>query len=51
MYDLFLLDSLPRQQATMAPHMLNGDKLWLKRAAKRNSRLAPRLNYWPCGSN
>ena len=38
MYDLFLLDSLPRQQATMAPHTLNGDKLWLKRAAKRNSR-------------
>lgn len=24
----------------MAPHMLNGDKLWLKRAAKRNSRWA-----------
>lgn len=40
MYDLFLLDTLPRQQATMEPHTLNGEKVWLKRAAKRNSRLA-----------
>ncbi|RUR31089.1 hypothetical protein [Vreelandella nanhaiensis] len=40
MYDMFLLDTLPRQQATMEPHTLNGEKVWLKRAAKRNSRLA-----------
>lgn len=40
MYDLFLLDSLPQQQASMAPHTLNGEKVWLKRAAKRNSKLA-----------
>ena len=40
MYDLFLLDSLPQQQATMAPHTFKGEKVWLKRAAKRNSRLA-----------
>lgn len=40
MYDLFLLDSLPQQQANMASHTLNGQKVWLKRAAKRNSKLA-----------
>lgn len=40
MYDLFLLDTLPQQQANMAPHTVNGEKVWLKRAAKRNSALA-----------
>ncbi|MGP9798879.1 hypothetical protein ACT3UJ_16170 [Halomonas sp. 86] len=40
MYDLFLLDSFPQQQASMASHTLNGQKVWLKRAAKRNSQLA-----------
>lgn len=40
MYDLFLLANFPHQQASMAPHTVNGKKVWLKRAAKRNSKLA-----------
>ncbi|PRY64732.1 tRNA A-37 threonylcarbamoyl transferase component Bud32 [Vreelandella songnenensis] len=40
MYDLFLLDTMPKQQATMSAHTLNGERVWLKRAAKRNSHLA-----------
>jgi tRNA A-37 threonylcarbamoyl transferase component Bud32 len=40
MYDLFLFDTLPRQQATMASYILDGQQVWLKRQAKRNSRLA-----------
>ncbi|MCS2607738.1 hypothetical protein [Halomonas dongshanensis] len=40
MYDLFLLDTYSKQQDTMAPHVVEGRKVWLKRAAKRNSRLS-----------
>lgn len=40
MYELFLLDMLPQQQANMASYTLHGQKVWLKKAAKRNSRLA-----------
>lgn len=40
MYDTFLFDTLHRQQATMAPHNIAGQKVWLKKAAKRNSRLS-----------
>ncbi|WP_447554794.1 hypothetical protein [Vreelandella sp. EE22] len=38
MYDAFLKETYPEQQASMAPHTLNGEKVWLKRAARRNSR-------------
>ena len=38
MYDIFLFDTLHRQQATIEPHIINGQKVWLKKAAKRNSR-------------
>ncbi|TVP50145.1 MAG: hypothetical protein EA345_05435 [Halomonas sp.] len=40
MYDTFLFDTLHRQQASMAPHVFNGQKVWLKRQAKRNTRIA-----------
>ncbi|WP_249976392.1 hypothetical protein [Vreelandella olivaria] len=40
MYDLFLFDTLPQQQANMASYNVDGQKVWLKKAAKRNSRLA-----------
>lgn len=40
MYDLFLLDTLPQQQANIAPYTLNTQRVWLKKATKRNSRLA-----------
>ncbi|MBZ5487409.1 hypothetical protein HW452_07710 [Halomonas aquamarina] len=40
MYDHFLLDTLRQQQATMAAHTLNGERVWLKRAARRNSSMA-----------
>lgn len=39
MYDTFLFDTLHRQQATIEPHIFNGQKVWLKKAAKRNSRI------------
>ncbi|EHJ94245.1 hypothetical protein [Vreelandella boliviensis] len=40
MYDTFLFDTLHHQQATMAPHFFNGQKVWLKKAGKRNSRFS-----------
>ena len=40
MYDMFLFDTLPQQQSNMASYELAGRKGWLKKAAKRNSRLA-----------
>ena len=40
MYDMFLFDTLPQQQSNMASYELAGRKVWLKKAAKRNSRLA-----------
>ncbi len=40
MYDLFLLDTLPQQQANIASYTLNRQRVWLKKATKRNSRLA-----------
>lgn len=39
MYELFLLDTLPLQQTNIASYALDGRKVWLKKAAKRNSRL------------
>lgn len=38
MYDTFLFDTLHHQQEAIAPHILNGQKVWLKKASKRNSR-------------
>lgn len=40
MYENFLLDTLPQQQANIASYTHDGQKVWLKKAAKRNSRLA-----------
>lgn len=40
MYDIFLFDTFPQQQASMASYTVDGQKVWLKKAAKRNSRLA-----------
>ncbi|WP_447927540.1 MULTISPECIES: RIO1 family regulatory kinase/ATPase domain-containing protein [unclassified Vreelandella] len=40
MYETFLKQTYPDQQASMAAHTIDGEKVWLKRAAKRNSRLA-----------
>lgn len=39
MYEFFLLDTLPQQQTNIASYTLDGRKVWLKKAAKRNSRL------------
>lgn len=40
MYDLFLFNTFHRQQTTMASYILGGQQVWLKRQARRNSRLA-----------
>lgn len=40
MYDMFLFDTLPQQQSNIASYRLDGQKVWLKKAAKRNSRWA-----------
>ncbi|MFG6668122.1 hypothetical protein ACGK9R_13600 [Halomonas sp. HNIBRBA4712] len=40
MYQEFLETTYPNQQATIAAYTLAGEQVWLKRAAKRNSRLA-----------
>lgn len=38
MYDMFLFDTLPQQQSNIASYRLDGQKVWLKKATKRNSR-------------
>lgn len=40
MYDLFLYDTFLHQQASIASYTLDEKKVWLKKASKRNSRLA-----------
>ncbi|WP_434983802.1 hypothetical protein [Vreelandella zhaodongensis] len=40
MYDFFLFETSSHQQASIASYTLDGKKVWLKKASKRNSRLA-----------
>ena len=40
MYDMFFFDTLPQQQSNIASYRLGGQKVWLKKASKRNSRWA-----------
>lgn len=40
MYETFLINTLAKQQANMASYQIEGKKVWLKKAAKRNTRLA-----------
>ncbi|SER55215.1 hypothetical protein SAMN04487958_101534 [Vreelandella subterranea] len=40
MYDSFLFETYPHQQASIASYTLDEKKVWLKKASKRNSRLA-----------